>query len=376
MGRHQIGSGERRPAGLGLAVAIVAGPGRPVPLGVRLSPVLHLFAAGRGSGGEARRSSSPIRARSTAPIAGSCGFPCDQRGRPAAQLSPEPLGAPAGARERRIAGRRLWPRRHQARLNVPRPDFRFGPLTRDRVTQWNPGLAYEGRWRGRGELGISVSRADYAKSIAAPLAAPVESRSRPWLYNAILGANLYAFADRLCRHRARARGKRPGPGQRGQSRPGPARHHHQPARSGPAACPDQSPAPDRRPVRSQEALFQFQSGQCLCGCRQRGKSRARFSLSGAVTDRLSVAAGAYFLRPRLTGQSLAAAEGRLPVGLPSRLVQASSDWRLPWLRGLSLDGRVRTRGACRRRSRMTCSSRPGRPFRSAAAIGSAPRAGT
>jgi len=68
------------------------------------------------------------------------------------------------------------------------------------------------------------------------------------------------------------------------------------------------------------------------------------SLSGAITDRLSVAAGAYFLRPRLTGQSLAAAEGRLPVGLPSRLVQASLDWRLPWVRGLSLDGRVSNQG--------------------------------
>ena len=68
------------------------------------------------------------------------------------------------------------------------------------------------------------------------------------------------------------------------------------------------------------------------------------SLSGAITDRLSVAAGACFLRPRLTGQSLAAAEGRLPVGLPSRLVQASLDWRLPWVRGLSLDGRLTSQG--------------------------------
>jgi iron complex outermembrane receptor protein len=68
------------------------------------------------------------------------------------------------------------------------------------------------------------------------------------------------------------------------------------------------------------------------------------SLSGAISDRLSVAAGAYFLRPRLTGQSLAAAEGRLPVGLPSRLVQASLDWHLPWMRGLSLDGRVSNQG--------------------------------
>ena len=68
------------------------------------------------------------------------------------------------------------------------------------------------------------------------------------------------------------------------------------------------------------------------------------SLSGPVSDRLSVAAGAYFLRPRVTGQSVAAADGLLPVGLPSHLVQISADWRIPGLRGVSLDGRITSQG--------------------------------
>ena len=40
---------------------------------------------------------------------------------------------------------------------------------------------------------MSVSRANYSKRIAAPSAAAVESRSRPWLYNLIAGANISRF---------------------------------------------------------------------------------------------------------------------------------------------------------------------------------------
>lgn len=232
----------------------------------------------------------------------------------------------------------------QAPLNVPRPDFQFGPLTRDRVTQWNAGLAYEGRWRGRGELGISVSRADYAKSIAAPLAAVVDSRSRPWLYNAILGANL---TSSLIAYAGMARGLE----ESGQAPPSAANR----GRALPAIITSQREAGLRLALTRRLNLiaglfdlkkpyFNFNAANVYEVAGSVENRGLEFSLSGAVTERLSVAAGAYFLRPRLTGQSVAAAEGRLPVGLPSRLVQASFDWRLPWLRGLSLDGRVSNQG--------------------------------
>jgi len=232
----------------------------------------------------------------------------------------------------------------QEPLNVPRPDFRFGPLRHDRVVQWNAGLAYEGRWRGRGELGVSVSRADYAKRIAAPGAPAVDSSSRPWLYNVIAGANLNRF---LVVYAGMARGLE----ESGQA-PVSAANRGQAL---PAIITSQREAGLRVTLAPRLHLiagifdlkkpyFNFNAANFYEVAGSVENRGLELSLSGPITDRLSVAAGAYLLRPRLTGQSVAAAEDRLPVGLPSRLVQASLDWRIPWVRGLSLDGRLSNQG--------------------------------
>lgn len=232
----------------------------------------------------------------------------------------------------------------QEPLNVPRPNFSFGPLRRDRVVQWNAGLAYEGRWRGRGELGISVSRADYSKRIAAPGVPEVESSARPWLYNLIAGANLNRF---LVVYAGMARGLE----ESGQA-PVSAANRGQAL---PAIITSQREAGVRITLTRRLHLiagifdlkkpyFAFNPANVYEVAGSVENRGLELSLSGPITDRLSVAAGAYFLRPRLTGDSVAAAEGRLPVGLPSRLVQASVDWRLPWVRGLSLDGRLSNQG--------------------------------
>jgi iron complex outermembrane receptor protein len=231
----------------------------------------------------------------------------------------------------------------QEPLNVPAPDFRFGALRHDRVTQWNAGLAYEGRWRGRGELGASVSRADYAKRIAAPAAPAVESSSRPWLYNLIAGANLNR---NLVVYAGMARGLE----ESGQAPVSSANR----GQALPAIITSQREAGLRITLQRlhliaglfelRKPYFNFNAANFYEVAGSVENRGLEFSLSGPITDRLSVAAGAYFLRPRLTGQSAAAAAGRLPVGLPSRLVQASLDWRLPWVRGLSLDGRLSNQG--------------------------------
>jgi len=232
----------------------------------------------------------------------------------------------------------------QAPLDVPEPNFSFGPLRHDRVTQWNAGLAYQGRWRGRGELGLSVSRADYDKRIAAPASAVVETRSHPWLYNLILGANV---TPSLVVYAGMARGLE----ESGQAPVNAANR----GQALPAIITSQREAGVRLTLTRRLHLvaglfdlkkpyFNFNAANVYDVAGSVENRGLEMSLSGAISDRLSVAAGAYFLRPRLTGQSLAAAEGRLPVGLPSRLVQASLDWRLPWVRGLSVDGRVTNHG--------------------------------
>ena len=53
-------------------------------------------------------------------------------------------------------------------VTAPRPNFVFGPLSRDRVDQTTIGLAYDGRWKDVGEISFGVSRADYRKTTTFP----------------------------------------------------------------------------------------------------------------------------------------------------------------------------------------------------------------
>lgn len=69
------------------------------------------------------------------------------------------------------------------RFEPIRPDFTFAEQTRDRVRQLTGGIAYEGRWRDVGELSFGLSKTDYTKRFELPAAPPLETKSRPWLYN-------------------------------------------------------------------------------------------------------------------------------------------------------------------------------------------------
>lgn len=74
----------------------------------------------------------------------------------------------------------------------PEPSFSLGPKTKDRVRQTTFGVAYEGRWRGVGELGIGIQRTDYTKRVTDPNPAIVfpETRDAPWLFSATAAAHV------------------------------------------------------------------------------------------------------------------------------------------------------------------------------------------
>ncbi len=62
------------------------------------------------------------------------------------------------------------------------------------------------------------------------------------------------------------------------------------------------------------------------------------SLSGQVTPRLSIVAGAVLLQPRVTGEGVRLGRvGRLPVNQPARNLRSNADWQVPGAEGLSLD---------------------------------------
>lgn len=74
----------------------------------------------------------------------------------------------------------------------PEPVAVQGPKTRDRVTQTTYGLAYQGRWAGLGEIGLSVQKTQYRKRTTDPdprIFTP-ETRDSPFLYSATIAANV------------------------------------------------------------------------------------------------------------------------------------------------------------------------------------------
>jgi len=74
----------------------------------------------------------------------------------------------------------------------PEPSYSLGPKTQDRVRQTTFGLAYEGRWRGVGELGFGLQKTDYSKRVTDPDPAIIfpETRDSPWLFSATAAAHV------------------------------------------------------------------------------------------------------------------------------------------------------------------------------------------
>lgn len=73
---------------------------------------------------------------------------------------------------------------------IPRPDFQFGPQSRDEVKQETAGIAYELQWKDVGELSIGVQKTFYSKTVETPLDVLPESEAEPTLENAT--ATVYA----------------------------------------------------------------------------------------------------------------------------------------------------------------------------------------
>ena len=66
---------------------------------------------------------------------------------------------------------------------IPKPEFQFGEQTRDEVRQATLGVAYEMRWKDRGELSLGAQKTRYAKDTETPTDVLPTSRAHPFLFN-------------------------------------------------------------------------------------------------------------------------------------------------------------------------------------------------
>ena len=236
------------------------------------------------------------------------------------------------------------PGRIGQRVTAPEPhSFHFTEQSHDRVTQATLGIAYDGRWKDRGEISFGISKARFRKKTAIPDVPTAVTRSNPLLYNATAAANI---TKSIAVYTGYARGL-----EESGTAPTNAANRNQPL---PAIITEQKDAGVRfglaRGVKAVVGVFDlsrpyfgFDAANVF---KQVGtvKSRgAEFSVSGSVTSTLDIVAGGMFLKPRVTADRAVGNIGSKPVGLPTHLLIANANWKTP-AKGLELDLAVSHRG--------------------------------
>lgn len=220
----------------------------------------------------------------------------------------------------------------------PRPTFDFSAPSRDHVRQWSAGLAYEGLWDKVGELSLGLSKTDYSKTVMLPGLPSATTLSRPWLYYGSVATHL---GGSLSLYASYTRGL-----EESGVAPDSAANRNEPL---PSILTTQSEiglryafTPGLRMIASlfelkkpYYNLNQSNAFTLLGDVRNRG---LELSLSGALTPKLNVVAGAVLLKPRVTGEGVALGRvGSRPVGLAARTAMVNVDWRPPIVEGLSFD---------------------------------------
>lgn len=223
---------------------------------------------------------------------------------------------------------------------APKPRaFAFGEPTHDRVRQTTLGLAYEGRWKGLGELSLGLQRADYSKTIDLPRELPnTRAEDRPWLFNRTAAASL---TDDIALYAGYTRGL-----EESGLAPNSAANRNEAL---PAIHTRQADAGIRWTISPRMKLVAgvfdvrkpyFNTDEAnvytiLGNVRHRG---VELSLSGSPLDDLSIVAGAVLMEPRVTGEAVELGRvGHKPLGQSATILRGNVDYKLPFMPGVSLD---------------------------------------
>ena len=234
--------------------------------------------------------------------------------------------------------RNLGPAVIGVNAELPKPDFAFGPLTRDEVRQVTAGLGYEGRWLGVGELSLGLQKTDYEKNVRIPGLPTLTTKDSPWLYNGTLAVHL---SDRLVAYAGYTRGLEesgvaPANAVNRNSSPPALRTSQRDAGIRYAITPRLSLVAGlfdvRKPYFNLDPDFVYRE---LGTVRHRG---VELSLAGQPIEGLSVVAGAVLLDADVAGEAVDLGSiGPKPVGTTGRIIRANFDYRLPFFDALSID---------------------------------------
>jgi iron complex outermembrane recepter protein len=222
--------------------------------------------------------------------------------------------------------------------DVAKPDFNFGPQTRDEVRQITGAIGYELRWPEVAELSLGVQKTDYEKNSLAPGRPTLTTKDSPWLYNGTLALHL---TDKLVAYAGYTRGLEesgaaPANAVNRNSAPPALRTSQRDAGIRYAILPRLSLVAGLFDVR--KPYFNLDPERVY---RELGTVRHRgveLSLAGQPVGGLSVVAGAVLMDADVSGEAVdLGIIGPKPVGTTSRIVRANFDYRLPFFEPLSVD---------------------------------------
>ena len=224
-------------------------------------------------------------------------------------------------------------------IPIARPaGFSFGGRTEDYVRQTTLGIAYEGRWSGVGEVTLGLQNTNYRKSVAIPGGPRMQTEDRLWLFNGAMAAHLtqgvalYAGYTRgleesgLAPNSAANRNETL-PATRTVQWDAGLRWQIAPALKLVAGVFDV-----RKPYFSTDAANVY---TVLGDVKHRG---FELSLSGNLTDELSLVAGAVVMQARVGGIAADQGQvGRKALGQAAHILRANAEYRPSFLPGASFD---------------------------------------
>lgn len=232
----------------------------------------------------------------------------------------------------------LGPRRWGERIDVPEPDFAFGPQSREAIRQTALGAAWETQWRSGAQVALGVQRVRDEKDVDRPDTGVGRTRTTPTLGYA---SGAWQASERLVVYGSAAQGL-----EESGVAPANAVNRGQPA---PAIRTRQVEAGLRYALRPtltliagafqlEKPYFSLDAGNRYVALGDIASRGLELSLVGALHPRVSLVAGAVIADPRVEGDEVArGAVGEDPVGFPRQRALLSLDWRVPGTERLSLD---------------------------------------
>lgn len=219
-----------------------------------------------------------------------------------------------------------------------RPTFVDGPKSTDMVKQTTLGAAYQGKWRGLGEISLGVQKTRYSKSTLDPARIVPPTKDAPLLFSAT--AAVYV-TPALAFYGGYTRGLEESP-----LAPDEAVNRDE---APPAIRTEQKDAGVRwtisKGVTAVVGVFDvakpYFSTDNRKIFRQLGAVRNRgveLSVAGQIAPGLNLVAGTVWLDAEISGEEVVRGIiGKRPIGTISRRTIVSLDYRLPWHDPLSLD---------------------------------------